>query len=92
MDLKALKTLPRFEQVFVNAPEDTDDAAFNRKLFMARRRAEKILADDPVFYVPSLSNKTIVYKGLLLATQIYDMHRLAHEVSGGLIVALPGST
>ncbi|MVW70346.1 4-hydroxyphenylacetate 3-hydroxylase family protein [Bordetella sp. 15P40C-2] len=27
---------------------------------------------------------------LMLATQIYDMHRLAHEVSGGLIVALPG--
>lgn len=27
---------------------------------------------------------------LLLATQIYDMHRLAHDVSGGLIVALPG--
>ncbi|MGY8962505.1 MAG: 4-hydroxyphenylacetate 3-hydroxylase C-terminal domain-containing protein, partial [Rhodospirillales bacterium] len=26
---------------------------------------------------------------LLLATQIYDMHRLAHTVSGGLIVALP---
>jgi 4-hydroxybutyryl-CoA dehydratase/vinylacetyl-CoA-Delta-isomerase len=27
---------------------------------------------------------------LLLATQIYDMHRLAHEVSGGLVVTLPG--
>jgi len=27
---------------------------------------------------------------LLLATQIYDMHRLAHHVSGGMIVALPG--
>jgi 4-hydroxybutyryl-CoA dehydratase / vinylacetyl-CoA-Delta-isomerase len=27
---------------------------------------------------------------LLLATQIYEMHRLAHHVSGGLIVALPG--
>ncbi|MBL8588162.1 MAG: 4-hydroxyphenylacetate 3-hydroxylase [Methylobacteriaceae bacterium] len=27
---------------------------------------------------------------LLLATKIYDMHRLAHTVSGGLIVALPG--
>jgi len=27
---------------------------------------------------------------LLLATKIYDMQRLAHEVSGGLIVALPG--
>src|SRR5205085_10853555 len=27
---------------------------------------------------------------LLLATQVYDMQRLAHEVSGGLVVALPG--
>lgn len=27
---------------------------------------------------------------LLLATQIYDMHRIAHHLSGGLIVALPG--
>jgi 4-hydroxybutyryl-CoA dehydratase/vinylacetyl-CoA-Delta-isomerase len=27
---------------------------------------------------------------LLLATQIYDMHRLAHHLSGGMIVALPG--
>ncbi|TXF12815.1 4-hydroxyphenylacetate 3-hydroxylase family protein [Pelomicrobium methylotrophicum] len=27
---------------------------------------------------------------LLLSTQIYDMHRLAHYVSGGLVVALPG--
>src|SRR5918911_4817580 len=26
---------------------------------------------------------------LLLATKIYDMHRLAHYVSGGLVVALP---
>ncbi|MGN2390861.1 4-hydroxyphenylacetate 3-hydroxylase family protein [Pelomicrobium sp. G1] len=27
---------------------------------------------------------------LLLSTQIYDMHRIAHYVSGGLVVALPG--
>ena len=27
---------------------------------------------------------------LLMATQIYDMHRLAHHVSGGMVVALPG--
>lgn len=27
---------------------------------------------------------------LLLASRIYDMHRLAHHVSGGLVVALPG--
>ena len=40
-----------------------------------------ILMPDPVF--------ANIGK-LLLATRIYDMHRIAHTVSGGLIVTLPG--
>jgi glutamate synthase (NADPH/NADH) large chain len=64
---EALKSLPLIEQVFVNAPGDIDAAAFNRKLFMARRRCEKQLElDDPTFYVPSLSASTIVYKGMVM--------------------------
>jgi glutamate synthase (NADPH) large chain len=64
---EALKTLPVIEQVFVNAPADLDESTFNRKLFMARRRCEKILeAEDPAFYVPSLSASTIVYKGMVM--------------------------
>jgi glutamate synthase (NADPH) large chain len=64
---EALKTLPAMEQVFVNATGDIDEATFNRKLFMARRRTEKKLeADDPVFYIPSLSASTIVYKGMVM--------------------------
>jgi len=64
---EALKSLPLIEQVFVNAPADIDEAAFNRKLFMARRRCEKKLeAADPAFYVPSLSASTIVYKGMVM--------------------------
>jgi glutamate synthase (NADPH/NADH) large chain len=64
---EALKSLPLIEQVFVNAPADIDETAFNRKLFMARRRCEKKLdAEDPVFYVPSLSASTIVYKGMVM--------------------------
>jgi glutamate synthase (NADPH/NADH) large chain len=64
---EALKSLPLIEQVFVNAPADVDEAAFNRKLFMARRRCEKKLdAEDPAFYVPSLSASTIVYKGMVM--------------------------
>src|SRR5258708_8359136 len=64
---EALKSLPLIEQVFVNAPPDVDAAAFNRKLFMARRRCEKKLeASDPVFYIPSLSASTIVYKGMVM--------------------------
>ena len=47
----------------------------------ATRAANDIVMPDAVF-----SN----IGKLLLATQIYDMQRLAHEVSGGLIVALPG--
>jgi glutamate synthase (NADPH) large chain len=64
---EALKSLPVIEQVFVNAPADIDEPTFNRKLFMARRRCEKILeAEDPAFYVPSLSASTLVYKGMVM--------------------------
>ena len=64
---EALKTLPAIEQVFVNAGGDIDEAGFNRKLFLARRRCEKKLqTQDPVFYVPSLSASTIVYKGMVM--------------------------
>ncbi len=65
--LEALRTLPLIEQVFVNAGADIDEATFNRKLYMARRRCEKVLApSDPVFYIPSLSASTIVYKGMVM--------------------------
>ena len=65
--LEALKTLPTIVQVFVNAGPDIDEATLNRKLYMARRRTEKILeGTDPVFYIPSLSASTIVYKGMVM--------------------------
>ena len=59
--------MPRIEQVFVNSGTDIDEATFNRRLYMARRRTEKILESaDPVFYIPSLSASTIVYKGMVM--------------------------
>jgi glutamate synthase (NADPH/NADH) large chain len=63
---EALKTLPAIEQLFVNCATDLDEPALNRRLFMARRLAEKALAADPVFYVPSLSASTIVFKGMVM--------------------------
>src|SRR5665213_2376194 len=65
---EALKTLPHIEQVFVNCSvAGVDEAAFNRKLFLARRRAEKALeAHDSYFYVPSLSATTLVYKAMVM--------------------------
>ncbi len=77
---QALKTLPRFEQIYVNAAADMDEAGFNRKLFMARRRAEKLLHDDPVFYVPSLSTISLVYKGMVMPQHLVEFYRdLADE-------------
>ncbi len=68
---EALRTLPVIEMVFVNCREDIDEAAFNRKLFMARRRAEKQLEHkDPVFYLPSLSATTLVYKGMVMPAHL----------------------
>ncbi len=63
----ALKTLPRIEQVFVNAPAGMQRGTFNRQLFMARRRAEQRFAGiDPTAYVSSLSSATISYKGMVM--------------------------
>ncbi|MBL4607989.1 MAG: glutamate synthase large subunit [Pseudomonadales bacterium] len=65
----ALETLPRIEQVFVNAPE-MSDADLNLKLYFARRAAEKRLADDDSFYVSSLSASVISYKGLVMPVDL----------------------
>ena len=65
--VEALKTLPVIEQLFVNAAPGMDEPTLNRKLYMARRRAEKALESaDPAFYMPSLSASTIVYKGMVM--------------------------
>ncbi len=62
---KALLTLPRIEQVFVNAPDGMQRGRFNRNLFLARRRAENRVADVDT-YIASLSSVTISYKGMIM--------------------------
>jgi len=62
---QALKTLPRIEQIFVNAPDGMPRGRFNRKLFLARRKAENRFADQET-YVASLSSVTISYKGMIM--------------------------
>jgi len=72
---EALKTLPRIEQLFVNCrSSDIDEASFNRKLFLARRRAENALSMDTQFYCPSLSASTIVYKGMVMPQHLAEFY------------------
>ncbi|MEX2496515.1 MAG: glutamate synthase large subunit [Woeseia sp.] len=64
---QALQTLPRIEQMFVNAPAGMQHTFFNRRLFLARRRAEVAFGGiDAEAYVSSLSSATITYKGMVM--------------------------
>ncbi len=64
---QALAMLPTIEQLFVKSGSSRDVFDFERKLFLARRAAEKALADvDTAFYVCSLSARVILYKGLVM--------------------------
>ena len=73
---EALKTLPRIEQIFVNAGSGMDEAAFERHLYIARRRSEKRLQpNDRTFYVSSLSARVISYKGLVMPANLPQFYQ-----------------
>ncbi|MCG6886787.1 MAG: glutamate synthase large subunit [Proteobacteria bacterium] len=81
---EALRTLPIIEQVFVNAPAGMDGADFERHLYIARRRTEKVIEPaDEYFYIPSLSSRVIAYKGLVMPENLpvfyKDLHNPAME-------------
>ena len=65
----ALDQLPRIEQVFVNADGVDHDHCLG-KLFIARRRTEMALQADPDFYICSLSDRVISYKGLVMPADL----------------------
>ena len=73
----ALAAEPSIKQVFVDG-DDLTDAALERRLFMARKRAERLVeqlgqeAED--FYITSLSSRTICYKGMFMDRQLFDYY------------------
>jgi len=87
----ARSTQPYIEQIFIKRAYGMNEDALERKLYVIRKRAEKEVAatslrEKSFFYVPSLSCRTIVYKGLLLAPQIANFYlELSNsEVRSGL--------
>ncbi len=70
---------PYIQQFFVSRPEGLNDDEFERKLYVIRKRMEKLMSesdlrDKSFFYIPSFSSRTIIYKGLLLAQQIGEFY------------------
>ncbi|MCW2942109.1 MAG: hypothetical protein JWN00_5094 [Actinomycetia bacterium] len=62
----ARKVIPHFAQLFVSSPEGLSGLELDRVVFCARERMEQ----DATVYFPSLSSRTIVYKGMLTTPQL----------------------
>ncbi len=69
---KANATRPEIEQILISNAKDIDEEAFERELYVIRRRIEKAAAASGIgeLYIASLSCRSIIYKGMMLAEQV----------------------
>ena len=65
----ALASEPDIKQIFVTGVTDDKVPVFERTLYIIRKKIEKRV-NDKDFYICSLSNKNIVYKGMLSSMQV----------------------
>jgi glutamate synthase (NADPH/NADH) large chain len=71
----ALSAEPYIRQILVEADMNQED--LERKLYIIRKRAEKAIRESDLkqksfFYIPSLSTKVLVYKGMLMSNQLRE--------------------
>ena len=87
--------MPTILQAFLRRPEDVERGMdFERRLYVCRRTIERAADSEPalaekIFYVCSMSSRTIVYKGMLVATQMrrfyLDLNDAAVETALALV-------
>ncbi|MDO5647573.1 glutamate synthase large subunit [Paracoccus sp. (in: a-proteobacteria)] len=73
---KANATRPEIEQILIRCEKDIDQVQFERELYIIRRRIERaaIAAQVPGLYFCSLSCRSIIYKGMMLAEQVAEFY------------------
>ena len=73
---KALSTRPSIWQVLLGPPPGLRGDDYERRLYLTRKEIEAALAANGIddCYIPSLSHRTVVYKGLLVAKQLRDFY------------------
>ena len=73
---KANTTRPEIEQILIRCEKDIDQVQFERELYIIRRRIEKaaIAAQVTQLYFCSLSCRSIIYKGMMLAEQVAEFY------------------
>ena len=64
----ALSVMPDFKQIFIVGKKQESDLVLERLAFCLRKRIEHTM---PI-YIPSLSSRTIVYKGMLTTGQLEE--------------------
>jgi len=62
--------MPAIAQIFITDISGSSGIALDRKLFIARKRIEHELAPELRSYFPSLSSRTLIYKGMLTPSQL----------------------
>ena len=86
--------MPTIKQAFLARPDDVEAGeAFERRLYVCRRAIEKAAGADPalegrIFYICSMSARTIVYKGMLVSTQLRRFYCDLDDASTETAVAL----
>ncbi|MGC1497724.1 MAG: glutamate synthase large subunit [Sulfitobacter sp.] len=73
---KANATRPEIEQILISNAKGVDEDTFERELYVIRRRIEKaaIAAQVPQMYIASMSCRSIIYKGMMLAEQVAEFY------------------
>ncbi|MFV0299807.1 MAG: glutamate synthase large subunit, partial [Paracoccus sp. (in: a-proteobacteria)] len=73
---KANATRPEIEQILIRCEKDIDEEQFERELYIIRRRIEKaaVAAQINQLYFASLSCRSIIYKGMMLAEQVAEFY------------------
>lgn len=73
---KANATRPEIEQILISNIKGVDEDTFERELYVIRRRIEKAAAAAQVsdLYIASLSCRSIIYKGMMLAEQVAEFY------------------
>ncbi len=86
--------MPTIKQAFLARPDSAQAGElFERLLYVCRRTIEKAAAEEPglakrIFYICSMSARTIVYKGMLVSTQMRRFFRDLGDASTETAVAL----
>ncbi|MBN2907403.1 MAG: glutamate synthase large subunit [Rhodobacteraceae bacterium] len=73
---KANATRPEIEQIIIANSKGVDEETFERELYVIRRRIEKAAAAArvPTLYLCSLSCRSVIYKGMMLAEQVAEFY------------------